>query len=361
MSDPADPGAAGSGAAGPGAAGPVDPGRAEALQGLRSVGWMVAGLAVAVIAVSQTDLGAEAVRDLLTRLSPLRLGAALAVMSVGLGFLALRWRSLMPVDTRGIGLPGLTSLLLVGTLLNYALPGPVGEFAAAAMAARRYGIAAEVALAAGIHGRFVGLGVAGTAALLLLALFPMPVPPDYYPWIRLASLAIGAGVILLALLSAYPQGLRALSAATAGRIGPLRPLDASVARFCAALGAVGRLGPRRYALAALWALCGHACVTGGILIAAHGLGSAPHPAGMAFTYAIATAGAVVLYAFPGSQAGWDAMFCALLVATTGVTLADAAALTLIVRVQQLLIVCVGAVTLIAGAGRLDRPGPLSRP
>ena len=322
------------------------PGREEAIQGLRSVGWLVAGLALLVFALSQTDLGAEAIRDLLTRLSLLRLVAAFGVMSVGLGFLALRWRSLMPVDTRAIDIPTLTALLLIGTLLNYALPGPVGEFAAAAMAARRFNLQPEVALAAGIHGRFVGLAVAGVAALLLLAVFPMPVPPEYRRWIQLASVAIAVGVVALALMSAFPSILRVVSAQTIGRIRLLKALDDSVARFCEALGAVGRLGPARYAQAALWALCGHASVIGGILIAAHGIGSSPNIAGMAFTYAIATAGAVVLYAFPGSQAGWDAMFCTLLVTTTGISLADAAALTLVVRAQQLLIVCVGALALL---------------
>ena len=324
----------------------LTPGRAEAFQGLRSVGWLLAGLGLLVFTLAQTDLGAEAIRDLLTRLSLLRLVAAFGVMSIGLGFLALRWRSLMPVDTRAIDIPTLTALLLIGTLLNYALPGPVGEFTAAAMAARRFNLQPEVALAAGIHGRFVGLAVAGLVALLLLSVFPMPVPPEYYRWIQLASAAIAVGVVILAMMSAFPMILRAVSAQTIGRVTFLRSLDQSVARFCDALGAVGRLGPLRYAKAALWALCGHACVTGGILIAAHGLGSSPNIAGMAFTYAISTAGAVVLYAFPGSQAGWDAMFCTLLVTTTGISLADAAALTLVVRVQQVLIVCVGALALL---------------
>lgn len=331
---------------------PVPESRVAVRKGLRSVAWMIGGLVLLTIALSQTDLGGAAVEDLWTRLSLVRLVLAFTVMTVGLSFLALRWRSLMPIDTRQIGIPSLTSILLIGSLLNYALPGPVGEFAAAALASRRFGIASELAFAAGIHARFVGLGVAGTVALLLLAVAPLPVPPEYLPWITTASVVIGTGVIALTLLSARPQLLRAISAATVGKVLP--SLDASVARFCDALASVGRVGPLRYAIASLWAFCGHACVIGGILIAAWGLGAHPAIAGMAFTYAIATAGAIVLYAFPGSQVGWDGMFCTLLVATSGVTLPDALALTLVVRLQQLLVVSLGAVAMVVQEWRGER-------
>lgn len=232
-------------------------------RGLRSVAWMIGGMALLLVALSQTDLGGTAVRELWQRLSLARILLAFGVMTVGLAFLALRWRSLMPVDTRHVRIHTLTSILLIGSLLNYALPGPVGEFAAAALASRRFGITAEVAFAAGIHARFVGLGVAGTVALLLLAVAPLPVPPQYMPWITTAAVAIGLGVIALTALSARPQLLRWVSAQTVGRMGFLSSLDRSVARFCEALAAVGRVGPWRYAQAALWAFCGHACVIGG--------------------------------------------------------------------------------------------------
>ncbi|HND28811.1 MAG TPA: lysylphosphatidylglycerol synthase transmembrane domain-containing protein [Myxococcota bacterium] len=307
---------------------------------------MLAGLVLLLVVVSQTDVGAEAVTSLWSRLSLARILAAFSVMTAGFAFLALRWRSLLPGDNRHIGIGGLTSILLVGTLLNYALPGPVGELAAAAMASRRYGVAGEVALAAGLHARFVGLGVAGSVALLLLVVAEMPVAPEYFPWIATATVAIAAGVIVLTLLSSRPALLASLSTTVVAPFSLLAPLHRSMLRFAEALGMVGRVGLRRYALAALWAFCGHGCVIGGILIAASGLGAEPAASGLAFTYTVATAGAVVLYAFPGSQVGWDGMFCALLVTTTGVSTPDALAMTLVVRIQQLLVVCLGALVLI---------------
>lgn len=315
-------------------------------KGLRTVAWVLGGLFLLVLAVSNTDMGSAAIHDIWERLSLLRVILAFSLMTVGLGFLALRWRALMPGDVRHVEIGTLTVFLMIASLLNYALPGPVGEFAAAAMVSRRFKMPAETALAAGIHGRFVGLGVAGGAALLLLAIFPMPVPEQYFTWIALATVAIGVGVISLAVMSARPEFLRKFSAMTIGKISFLGFLDQSVARFCDALGSIGRLGLPAYGRAGLWALCGHSCVIGGILVAAHGLGAQPHIAGMAFTYAIATAGAIVLYAFPGSQVGWDGMFCSLLVATTGMVLPDALALTLVVRVQQLLVVALGALALV---------------
>ena len=322
-----------------------------ARRGLQSVGWMVAGLVLLLVVVSQTDVGAEAITSLWVRLSLPRILAAFSIMTAGFAFLALRWRSLLPGDNRHIGIGGLTSILLVGTLLNYALPGPVGEVAAAAMASRRYGIGAELALAAGLHARFVGLGVAGSVALLLLIVADMPVAPEYFPWIASATTLIAVGVIFLTVISSRPAILRWVADRIFQPFSMFGPLYRSLLRFADALGMVGRVGARRYAIASLWAFCGHGCVIGGILIAASGLGAEPAAAGLAFTYTVATAGAVVLYAFPGSQVGWDGMFCALLVTTTGVSMPDALAMTLVVRLQQLLVVCLGALVLMLSPQR----------
>jgi len=168
--------------------------------------------------------------------------------------------------------------------------------------------------------------------------------------IVLAALALGA-------LSARPEVLREASRATFGRVRLFARLHASVERLADALASIGRLGPARYALGAFWALCGHAAVIGGIAIAASGLGASPDPAGLAFTYAVATAGAVVLFAFPGSQVGWDAMFVSLLVGTAGLALPDAVAVTLLVRVQQLFTVLLGGVALLRAATRTDESAP----
>ncbi len=317
---------------------------------------LIATIVFVVLAASSTPLTSDAVRDIWRRSDPRYFLLAFALMTVGLVFLALRWRAMMTDRARVRILP-LTGLFTVGTLLNYALPGPVGEFASAALAGRRFGISAEMAFAAGVHARFIGLAVAGLTSTVLFLTGDMPVPEGVRGWVGVATIAIAGGAVALGALSAWPDVLRALARRTIGRVRFLAKLQASVERLADALGAVGHLGPRRYAMGAGWALCGHATVIAGIAAAAWGLGAAPDATGLAFTYAVATAGAVVLFAFPGSQVGWDAMFATLLVGTAGLSLPDALAVTLLVRVQQLFTVLLGGVALLRMAtDRADDSG-----
>ncbi|MDP2313338.1 MAG: lysylphosphatidylglycerol synthase transmembrane domain-containing protein [Pseudomonadota bacterium] len=323
------------------------------------VGTLVLALVGFVVFIAGSSaLTEDAVRAMWRR-SDLKLFAlAFAMMTAGLYFLALRWRAMM-TDRTGVEVLPLTGVFVVGTLLHYALPGPVGEFAAAALAGRRFRISTEMAFAASVHARFIGLAVAGFVSAALFATLDMPVPDGMSRWIGLATAAIAGGAVALGVLSAYPAVLREASARTIGRIRFLRRVHASVERLADSLQAVGRLGPRRYAWGVLWALCGHGAVAGGIWMAAYALGATPDPAGLAFTYTMSTAGAVVLFAFPGSQLGWDAMFASLLVATAGLAVPDALAVTLLVRLQQLFIVLLGGILLLrVAAVRTDDTGPL---
>ncbi|MBM4364610.1 MAG: flippase-like domain-containing protein [Deltaproteobacteria bacterium] len=313
----------------------------------RGLGWalvfMVLALGVAAV-VTTVGEQREAVGALLSRLSVPWLLAAAAVMSAGVVCLALRWRALFPPGVQADVAP-LTTVLLVGTLLNYALPGPVGEFVGAAMAGRRFRFPAEAAFAAGVHARFIGLGLSGLGAIAMVSSGVVPLPEGADTWIELATVAIGGGAVVLATLSAFPARLAALSTATLGRVRLLRRLDASVHRFAEALALLRGAGPVPYLRAAGWALVGHGCVMGGVWIAGYAMGQAPLLPGLVFTYAASTAGAIVLFAFPGSQLGWDAMFASLLATSAGVDVATAVALALLVRLQQLALVSLGAIAL----------------
>ncbi len=323
---------------------------APARQALKSVGLSVLAMGLGIWAVAQSDVGAAALAGLLEDARPAPLVGAIGCMSSGMLFLALRWRALMPAQVReGVRVLPLAGILFVGTLLNYALPGPAGEFVAAAIAGRRFGMTAEVALAASMHGRFIGLAMAGVVAGALYLGAAMPVPEDLRPWVGLATLGVTALSLSLAWVSARPGLLRRIAEATTGRVRWLARVHAPVARLADALGAGGTLGVGAWARAAGWALTGHALVILGTGLAAMAFGGAPDPAGLAFTYAMATAGAIVLFAFPGSQVGWDASFTSLLVTTAGLTLPQALATAMVVRVQQLVVVGVGALALLRGA------------
>ena len=316
-----------------------------ARKGLRSALVVLLALVLSVLVATRVDLTATAVDDLVTRARPGVVLLAFAMMSSGLVFLSLRWRALMP-DRRRVRLFPLTAIYSIGMLLNYALPGPVGELVAATMAGRRFGMSAEMAFAASVHARFIGLSVAGIVAGVLYCATDLPVGPDIGRWIGFATAAITCGAVFLGVLSARPATLRRVAEGMVGRVRRLAPLHASALRFAGALEAMGRLGPGAWIAGVGWALLGHACVVSGIVCVATGLGADPNPAGVAFTYAMSTAGAVVLFAFPGSQLGWDAMFATLLVTTAGLTLPDSLAVTVLVRAQQILVVLAGALALL---------------
>jgi len=142
--------------------------------------------------------------------------------------------------------------------------------------------------------------------------------------------------------------------ATAGETPVMRAAGrgrADVCRFLAskgadvkvadALGRVGRLGPAALLQATAWAVAAHLAVTAGIAIAALDTGLDVSLAGLLFTYTFTTAGVVVLFAFPGFQVGWDALFAALLVATAGLPLPQALLVTATVRAQHVAIVLAG--------------------
>lgn len=304
-----------------------------------------------MVALSRTDFAAEDVARILDEADPALLGLSLLSLSGGFYFLALRWRALLPTD-QAVSAPALAGVLVVGKLLNYAVPGPVGELAAALLAARRTGVSAEAAFAASVHGRVIGVLCAGIVALGVFVVFPLPVADWLRPWVRMASLAACGAAVALALLSREPRIVARIADLIFGRIRALRALQASAHRFAEALGHVGRIGLRRYLAAVGWALVAHTFVITGTGIACLGFGADPDLPGLIFTNAMATAGAIVLFTLPGAQAGWDAAFLLLLVSTAGLDEAAAAAVTMFVQLHQILLVLLGALVLL----RIPRDG-----
>lgn len=319
-----------------------------------SVALTLGVLGITAWALGRSGLAGERLWDLLAHGSVAGMVAAIGLMTVGTVFQALRWRALMP---QGGHLPllGLSGLVVSGLLLNFALPGPVGELAVAVLVERRWGYAAPKALAASLLGRFVGLGSAGVLAGTVWALGTMPVPDSYRGLIGASAVAIAVGAACLGLVSLRPQLLARASAATLGRPRPGRfgrwtaRLHHEVERLTDALIGLGQLGWGAYGRALGWALCGHAMVISGIFVAALSLGLQPDLAGTVFTYAAATAGVVAMFALPGGQIGWDAMFCAFFRVTAGVSLVGALGVTVLVRLQQVVLLLLGGASLAAGS------------
>lgn len=327
-------------------------------QGLVTIALSVLAIGIAVYALSQSALGEDAVSDLLSRARPSYLALSWASISAAFFFMGLRWRALMPPRHHPPAL-GLSGIICAGLLLNYAVPGPFGELGAAWFANRRYRVPLPDALASGVAARLVGLSTAAVMGVLVWLLIELPAPEadaeiiqTARQLIEVASVVIGAGGVVLFALAIRPDWWVSLSSVLLGRfrgesrLGRLAgTLDDAVSALAKALSKVATRGFVPYAHAAFWSFVGHSSVILGISIAIYGLGGAPHLGGLAFTYATTTAGAVALFALPGSQVGWDALFFALLVATAGLTPADAIAVALLVRLQQLSLMVLGALSL----------------
>ncbi len=306
-------------------------------------------LGAAGLAVANSELGAAHVADLRARIAPGALVASTLAMSGAFVLMGLRWRALLPRSHRP-PTGGLTAIILAGLLLNYALPGPMGELGAAWFAHRRYRVPLADALATGVTARVIGLATAALLAAVVWAIADVPAVDGTERMVGAATGIIGLGGLALGALAVRPAAwqrlIRWLAAPLTGRPGRLGQLAgrlvATVDSLALAIAGVVRRGHRPLLAAAGWSLIGHLLVTGGIAIAILGLGATPDPSGLAFTYAATTAGAVALFALPGSQLGWDAMFITLLVWTTGLSEPDAVAVGVLVRLQQLGFMLVGA-------------------
>ena len=318
-------------------------------RGVISVLAFVLLIAAVVVAVANTDVGAAHVADIRQRMSMAALVASTTLMSAAFVFMGLRWRALLPEGNRP-PVFGLSAIILAGLLLNYALPGPMGELGAAWFAHRRYRVPLADALATGVTARIIGLATAALLAAVVWTVTDVPAVEGTKTLIIAATSLIAVGGLALSVLAVRPQVWQRLATWMLGpmlrgppRIAGLtqRLLDA-VNSIANAIAGVVHRGLRPMLAAAGWSIGGHLTVTTGIAIAIGGLDAVFDIAGLAFTYAATTAGAVALFALPGSQLGWDALFVTLLVWTTGLTEPDAVAVAMLIRLQQLGYMLVGA-------------------
>ena len=309
-------------------------------------------LALAAAAASQHPLAATAARDLFQRARPTNIAFATVLMSVAFVIMGLRWRSLMPPrpkDAAAVPIGGLTLIILAGLMLNYAVPGPFGELAAAWFAHRRYGITLADAMASGVSARLIGLASASLLAAAVALCAPLEIEPAWRDAVLAGAAMVGVGGVLLLAFAARPTPvLRAVgwccrplqSLPVLGRI-VTRGLAAGTA-VAEALRRIAARGPAAALPALGWSTLGHLTVIAGIAVAVDGFDADWSMAGVAFTYAITTAGSVLLFAMPGSQFGWDALFATLLDTAAGLEPVDAMATAALVRGQQLIFMLAGA-------------------
>ena len=287
----------------------------------------------------------EATQHILNHIDWFWLGLSCVSMSFAFICMAARWRALMP-ETLKPPLHELTGLICAGLLLNYAAPGPVGELGAAWFAHKRYPISLEDSLASGISARLLGLMTTAILGVVIWLLFELPVAEEHKPLIQSSALLIGCGEY-------WSHSWRPSQCGGRPFYKARRPLSARYAPkplkrrrpVTTALIQVLNHHPMRYARAVFWSTGAHTSVTFGIVLAAIALKTDYNLAGLAFTYTITTAAAVLLFAFPGSYLGWDALFLGLLITTAGINPPEAAAIALIVRLQQIVYMGLGGFSL----------------
>jgi hypothetical protein len=307
----------------------------------------VLGLLIVVlvtVAVGRSAIDEAALREIARRAMWWPMVVSMVVMSLAFVFLGHRWRVLFPSSNKPPG-TGLAAILCAGLLLNSALPGPVGELGAAWFAHRRYRVPLGVSLAAGMGARIIGMVVAATAAAVCFVLARPPVPDAYRSAIDMTAALVAVFALGLTVIICRPEWMVAISRRTLQRIGPLSRLHSTVQEAGEGLTSLRAQGPQAYLKCILWSVLAHGTVYLGIAIAAWALGASPSMSGLLFTYATTTAAVIVMFALPGSQVGWDAIFLTLLTTTAGLGLPDALAVAIVVRVQQLAIMCIGAAAL----------------
>jgi len=316
----------------------------------------VVGLLVIILVtlgVGRTHISLDEVEAIISEARLGTLALSVTIMSAAFLFLGMRWATLFPPPHKPPG-TGLAAILCAGLLLNSALPGPVGEFGSAWFAHKRYRVPLGMSLAAGLGSRIIGMIMAALAALACWIWARPEVPADYETPIEAAAFIVGLmGLGLLAVLL-RPGWLSLGSELTIGRIERFQAVHRTVIEAADALESIRTAGWAAIVRCIGWSAVAHTCVLVGIAMAAISLGADPSMSGLLFTYATTTAAVIVMFALPGSQVGWDAIFLALLTATAGLSMPDALAVAIVVRVQQLSIMATGAAAL-TWLARTDTP------
>jgi glycosyltransferase 2 family protein len=130
---------------------------------IRLAGLLISILAAVAIA-SIVDL--EATLDHLRGAAPLVLLGGVAVIGVQTVILAIRWRWLLPSTGDGglVPLPTALRVLLLGTLVNFGLPGRVGDAARALLVRRATGVSAVSGIGSIVVERGLDVAMLGLAA-----------------------------------------------------------------------------------------------------------------------------------------------------------------------------------------------------
>lgn len=290
--------------------------------------------------VASSDWGREQLLPILRQADLFWLFVGWLCMNLAVFVLGFRWRALLPQQSNVSG-SFLGTALSAALLLNYAIPGPFGELAAAWFVHKRSGMPITTALVAGTTARLVGLLSAAVGAVALWPLVDVQLPNTYQPIFSLLVFGMAFCCFILGLLIVLPHRflppVRNLGSETKGRRLINDVLEALVSS--------SQLGMMAYLKALAWSLCGHALAGIGVYTVLYSLYGALDVGGVLFSYLTMTCSSAFAFLVPGSQWPWDAVMGTLLGSTTHLEIFSAATAAIALRLTQLAMMGVGLIAL----------------
>lgn len=232
----------------------------------------------------------------------------------------------------------LTAALLTALLLNYAIPGPFGEVAAAWFVHKRYQIPLEKGLVTGTAARLIGLATAAVGVLLVWSQVDVSKDIETLLYIVVVGVGIGFGVLVVLMFVPVTWRMQLQKKSESSGVFSL------LYRFSEAFQAL-RI-PRIFFRSAGWSVIGHLLAGLGVWMSIFAVYGAQNEVGVGFSYLMGTCIGAVAFLFPGAQLTWDASLALLLTSTTDLSPVDAGVMTAILRMEQIAMMLLGAVALV---------------
>jgi uncharacterized protein (TIRG00374 family) len=303
-------------------------------KGLRTGGLWIVGVLVFLLLLSH-NLTQERWTFSMEKLDwPMLLGGWCCMVAT-MWILGLRWRVLLRNTTVSRSFFGAT--LSAGLLINYALPGPMGEFMGGWLLKREDNTPIVEGLTASTLARLMGLFTAAIGSVGLWWFIEIDIP-EVERMMQILLLGIGCGAISLVVLRVQSDKI----AKRFEHKEPKHPLRL----VSTALMQLQELSVKQVLWALLHSTIGHSMAFVGVWLSLLALGGSPSPIDIAFVYLVGTCCGTVAFIFPGSQFTWDAIFTGLLMSSAGYLSGDAILAVGILRIEQIAMMLFGAIPLL---------------
>ena len=196
----------------------------------------------------------------------------------------------------------------------------------------------------GTAARLIGLATAALGVVLLWN--GVLVRNEVLLWIEIIVYGVGVGLGILLFLMYLPKRWRDMLEQKSKSSKAFSMLHQFAQAF---------LEIRRYSIlfwSIFWSVLGHVLAFIGVWLSVCAVYGEQEAIGIGFSYLMGTCIGAVAFLFPGSQLTWDASLAMLLYSTTGLEASDAAVMTVILRMEQLAMMLLGAIAVIWIQSRL---------